>query len=131
MEKLKKYLKWIIIILATLNFGYMCYDGSRALMIGDYVRPENGEYAGQLGAWAQVVSAVGINPESTLMKSVFIAWGGVGLIMMVCYAMEVRKSERSLLVFNIASLWYLVAGTLSSAVQVILLLILRFSNRGK
>lgn len=126
-----KYLKWIIIILATLNFGYMCYDGSRALIVGDYYRPESGEYAGQLGPWAQVVTTIGIQPESTLIKSILVVWGGVGLIMMVCYAMEVRKSERALLVFNVASLWYLVAGTLSSAMQVILLLILRFSNRGK
>lgn len=123
-------LKWIVIILATLNFGYMCYDGSRGLIQGDYVRPETGEHAGQLGPWVNVVTGIGIEPESTLMKSIFLVWGGAGLILMVCYAMEIRKSDKVLMVFNIASLWYLVAGTLSSAIQVILLLILRSRNRG-
>lgn len=125
-----KLIKWIVIILATLNFGYMCYDGSRGLIQGDYVRPETGEHAGQLGPWVNVVTALGIEPESTLMKSIFLVWGGAGLILMVCYAMEIRKSDKVLMVFNIASLWYLVAGTLSSAIQVILLLILRSRNRG-
>lgn len=126
-----KYLKWIVILLATLNFGYMCYDGSRALIQGDYLRPESGEYAGELGPWANVVSAIGIEPESTFMKAIFLVWGGAGLILMVCYAMEIRKAGNALLVFNIASLWCLVAGTLSSVIQVILLLIMRYKNRGQ
>lgn len=120
-----KFLKWIVIILATLNFGFMTYDGSRALIVGDYVRPETGEYAGQLGPWSYVVSAIGINPESDLMKSIFLLWGTVGLVLMVSYAMGIRKSANALLLFNIASLWYLVAGTISSIIQVILLLIIR------
>lgn len=127
---MSRILKWIVIILATLNFGYMCYDGSRALIQGDYLRPGSGEYAGQLGPWANVVTAIGIEPESTLMKSILLVWGGAGLVLMVCYAMEIRKSDKTLMVFNIASFWYLVAGTLSSAIQVILLLIIRSRNRG-
>jgi hypothetical protein len=127
---MSRILKWIVIILATLNFGYMCYDGSRALIQGDYLRPGSGEHAGQLGPWANVVTAIGIEPESTLMKSILLVWGGAGLILMVCYAMEIRKSDKTLMVFNIASFWYLAAGTLSSAIQVILLLIIRSRNRG-
>src|SRR5688572_29688412 len=106
----------------------MCYDGSRALMVGDYVRPQSGEYAGQLGPWKQAVEAVGIEPESTTMKTIFLLWGSLGLVLMVCYAMEVRGIEKVLLVFNIASLWYLVVGTISAAIQVILLLILRYKR---
>ena len=120
-----KFLKWIVVILATLNFGFMTYDGSRALIVGDYVRPQTGEYAGQLGPWSYVVSSVGVNPESTLMKSIFLLWGTVGLVLMVSYAMGIRKSANALLLFNVASLWYLVAGTISSIIQVILLLIIR------
>ncbi len=124
-----KTLKWIIIILAVLNFGFMTVDGSRALIVGDYFRPETGEYAGQLGPWATLVSAIGINPESALMKSIFIAWGALGLILTVSFAMRVRRADNALLFFNLASLWYLVAGTLSSSLQVILLLILRFNHK--
>ena len=109
-----KTLRWIIIILAVLNFGFMTVDGSRALIVGDYFRPETGEYAGQLGPWTTIVSAIGINPESGLMKGIFIAWGGLGLILTVSFAMRVRRADRALLFFNLASFWYLVVGTLSS-----------------
>lgn len=124
-----KTLKWIIIILAVLNFGFMTVDGSRALIVGDYFRPETGEYAGQLGPWAGIVSAIGIDPESALMKSIFMAWGALGLILTVSFAMRVRRADNALLFFNLASFWYLVAGTLSSSLQVILLLILRFNHK--
>lgn len=124
-----KVLRWIVIILATLNFSFMTVDGSRALIVGDYFRPATGEYAGQLGPWSNIVSAVGIDPESTLMKSIFIIWGGLGLIFTVSFAMRVPKAGRALLFFNVASFWYLVAGTLSSTVQIILLLILRLYNK--
>ncbi len=124
-----KVLRWVVIVLAVLNFGYMTYDGSRALIVGDYVRPETGEYAGQLGPWADVVSTIGIDPDLTLMKSIFIVWGALGLIFAVSFAMRVDRSDKVLLFFNLASFWYLVAGTLSSVVQVILLLILRLYNK--
>lgn len=124
-----KTLRWIVIILAVLNFGFMTVDGSRALIVGDYFRPETGEYAGQLGPWATIVSAIGINPESGLMRGIFIAWGGLGLILTVSFAMRVRRADSALLFFNLASFWYLVAGTLSSVLQVIFLLILRFKNK--
>lgn len=72
-----KYIKWLVIILATLNFGYMTYDGSRALIVGDYVRPTSGEYTGQLGPWAEIVAQTGIDPEGNFMKSLFLIWGGL------------------------------------------------------
>lgn len=112
-------------MLATLNFGYMTVDGSRALMQGDYFRPQSGEHAGQLGPWTEVVSAVGIEPESTPMKILFLVWGTIGLILTVSYAMEVRGAGRALLLMNILSLWYLIPGTINSIVQIILLLYIR------
>lgn len=125
-----KAIRWIIIILAVLNFGYMTVDGSRALIVGDYFRPETGEYAGQLGPWAGIVSAIGINPESALMKSIFIAWGALGLIFTVSFAMRVRRADNALLFFSLASFWYMFAGTFSSSLQVILMLIIRFNKKG-
>jgi len=46
----------------------MAFDGTRALIVGDYIRPQTGEYAGQLGPWAKLVRKIGIAPESTFMK---------------------------------------------------------------
>lgn len=121
---MKKVLKWITILLAALNFGFMTYDGSRALIVGDYVRPETGEYAGKLGPWSEVAIAIGIDPESTQMKWTFLIWGGLGLIIMVSYAMGIRGAKRALIAINILSLWYLVIGTVSSIIQLILLAIM-------
>lgn len=124
-----KILRWIIVILAFLNFGFMTVDGSRALIVGDYFRPETGEYAWQLGPWAALVSTIGIHPESVLMKGIFIAWGTFGLIFTVSFAMRVKRADNALLFFNLATFWYLVVGTLSSVLQVVLLLLLRFINK--
>lgn len=44
-------LKWILIGFAVMNYGFMIYDGTRALVTGDYTRPKSGQYAGQLGTW--------------------------------------------------------------------------------
>eukprot|EP01030_Chromulinospumella_sphaerica_P013273 gene13273-biopygen11568 len=72
-------MKSIIVFLAVLNFGYMALDGSRALVTGSYIAPSSGEYKGRLGPWSKLVSAVGIEPEGKLMKTIFVVWGIVGL----------------------------------------------------
>ncbi|MFI5131163.1 MAG: hypothetical protein ACHQFX_14270 [Chitinophagales bacterium] len=118
-------IKWVIVILAVLNFGYMAFDGGRALVKGDYIRPKSGEYAGQLGPWSKLVEKLGINPESTTMKTIFLAWGLLGLVIATCYALRMSWASNGLLVINILSLWYLVPGTISSALQIVLLLIRR------
>jgi hypothetical protein len=118
-------LKWIIIILATLNFGYMTYYGSRALMMGSDMQTPIGEYAGNTCSWQDVVSVVGIVPGSTLMNYIFLIWGSLGLIIMVSYAMEVRNAQKALLIINVLSLWYLLPGTIISMLQIVLLFILR------
>ena len=119
-------LKWIVILLAVLNSGYMVFDGTRALITGDYIRPKSGEYAGQLGPWTKAVEKVGLDPMSTLMKSVFVIWGLAGLIIAICYALGVSWAWNGMMVFNICSLWYLFMGTGSSILQIILLLVIHF-----
>ncbi|MEZ5016283.1 MAG: hypothetical protein R2800_04470 [Flavipsychrobacter sp.] len=116
-------LKWIIIILSLLNFGYMAIDGARGLIIGDYIRPKTGQHAGQLGPWAKVVEKVGVNPESTLMKWLFLLWGAVGIAMAIAFGMGVANAHKGLLYMSIGSLWYLVPGTVLSTIVIILLLV--------
>ena len=118
-------IKWVIVVLAALNFGYMTFDGSRALIKGDYIRPASGEYAGQLGPWSKLVRKIGINPESTTMKLIFVVWGLFGLATTLCYVMDISWARNGLLIMNILSLWYLIPGTVSSGLQIILLLIKR------
>jgi len=117
-------LKWIIIVAATVNFGFMAFDGTRALTVGDYVRPQSGEHAGQLGPWSKVVKSIGINPESTLMKVLFVLWGLAGLTMTFCFAINLEWAWAGLLIVSISALWYLVPGTALNVLQIILLVII-------
>lgn len=119
------FLKWIVIILAIINFGFMAADGSRALIKGDYFRPAEGPYAGQLGPWATVVKHAGIDPETTTMKIIFLCWGICGIVVTTAYATGTSWGFLALLLFDIGTLWYLVAGTISSALQVVLLLLIK------
>lgn len=121
--KMLGIIKWIIVIFSVLNFGYMCFDGSRGLIVGDYVRPETGEHAGELGPWSNVVEAVGINPESNTMKTTFLVWGILGLVIAVSFAMRVNQADKYLLILSICTLWYLVPGTVLSVLQTVLLLL--------
>ncbi|MBI5840539.1 MAG: hypothetical protein HZB19_10590 [Chloroflexi bacterium] len=59
---------WIVVLLIIFNSGWMLFDGTRALVVGDYITPVAGEYAGRLGPWSNLVKAAGIEPRSTLMK---------------------------------------------------------------
>jgi hypothetical protein len=118
-------LKWIIIFLAFANAGYMAFDGTKALITGDYIRPKTGEYAAQLGPWTKLVEKIGIDPMSTLMKLIFVFWGIAGLIITVCFALKMPWAWKGLLVYNICSTWYLFMGTGSSILQIILLVIVR------
>ncbi len=118
-------IKWVVVLLAVMNFGYMAFDGSRALIKGDYIRPKSGTYAGQLGPWTKLAEKIGINPGSTTMKIIFLALGLTGLIITVCFVCKISWASNALLVLNILSLWYLVPGTISSSVQIVLLLIRR------
>ena len=119
-------LKWIVIALALLNAGYMTYDGTRALISGDYIRPKTGEYAGKLGPWTKLVEKIGIDPMSTFMKSLFIFFGIVGLIVTTCFALNIAWAWKAMFIYNICSSWNLFFGTTNSVLQVILLLIIQF-----
>lgn len=119
-------LNWIVIILAVLNAGYMTFDGTRALVAGDYIRLKTGEYAGQLGPWAKIIQAVGIAPESNLMKYFFVFYGAAWLGALVCYILKIPWAWAAMLAFAFGSLWYLWIGTINSLLQIILLLIIRF-----
>lgn len=116
-------IKWIIIFLAVLNFGFMIFDGTRAIITGDYIRPKTGEYAGKLGPWSKVAGKIGINPEGNTMKSIFIVWGMVGMYFTVAFVADKPWAWKGMLIFNICSLWYAFMGTMSSSIQVVLLIL--------
>ncbi|BBO23554.1 conserved hypothetical protein [Candidatus Nitrosymbiomonas proteolyticus] len=116
------WLGWIVLALAFIEGGWLAFDGGRALVVGDYVTPTSGQYAGQLGPWAKVVSAVGIEPRSTLMKSIHLGLGVAWLVVMICFALRLPWAWAGMVACAALGLWYLPFGTLLSIVQVVLLL---------
>ena len=108
-------LRWIAFALALLEGGWMAFDGTRALVTGDYVTPKTGPHAGELGTWARVVTAAGIDPRSTGMKCALAALGCAWLIVAVSFALGQRWAFWGMCLLAVGSLWYLVPGTVLGA----------------
>ena len=128
---MKQPLLWILAALVLIQAGWMAYDGTRALVLGDYVTPTTGPYAGQLGPWSKVVAAVGIEPRSTFMKSVFAVYGFAWLAILACFLRRVRGSWTALLLAAIGALWYLPFGTMLGAIQIGILCLPELRLRAK
>ena len=67
-----KWTTWLSVLLIAATAGWMVFDGTRALIVGDYFTQQNGEFAGQLGPWSYLVQAIGLDPRSVWMKLLFI-----------------------------------------------------------
>jgi hypothetical protein len=117
------WVQWIIAVLALQQAGWMTYDGLRALIVGDYVTPRSGEYAGQLGPWTHLVEAVGLQPRSTLMKAIFVVAGVAWLLILIAFITRQPWAWTAMLAAAIGTLWYLPIGTLFSVIQIVLLLV--------
>ena len=110
------------IALALLLGAWLVFDGGRALIAGDYVTPRTGEHAGQLGPWARVVSAVGIEPRSTLVKVLHVALGLGWLGASLALGLGWSGARGAILTLAVLSLWYLPFGTLIGLIEIGLML---------
>ncbi len=117
------WLAWVVLALALIEGGWLAFDGGRALVVGDYVTPTSGQYAGQLGPWAQVVSAIGIEPRSTLMKSIHLVLGLTWIGTMICFVLRTSWAWSGMVLCAVLALWYLPFGTVLSLIQIVLLLL--------
>lgn len=99
----------------------MAFDGVRALLIGDYFTPSEGEYAGKLGPWANLVRSVGLEPRSSFVKIVFVIYGFLYLASMVALLAGVSWASTAVIVLAILGLWYLPFGTVFNAVVIFLI----------
>jgi len=120
-----RVLRSCIIVLALGPGLFMTFDGLRALILGDYLTPTTGPYAGQLGPWSSVLSAVGIAPRSSTMKILFVMSGVTWLGATAGFLRRTPWSARALAVLAVATLWYLPVGTLMSTLVLIGLALLR------
>jgi len=115
------WLGWVVLLLAFTEGGWLAFDGGHVLVVGDYVTPRTGRFAGQLGPWSRIVSAVGIGPRSTFMKSVHLILGAAWLVVIVAFALQYEWAWWGMLACAGASLWYLPFGTLLGVVQIVIL----------
>ena len=117
------WFRWVAAVLALVQGGYMLFDGMRALLLGDYLTPSRGEYAGRLGPWANLVSAVGVDPRSAATKLAFVLYGIAWIAGVAGFVAGRPWAWTAMLVLAVATLWYVSAGTaIGLAVIVILLL---------
>ena len=114
---------WIVAGLAVFLGGWLAFDGAHALLTGDYVTPKSGRFARQLGPWSKLVAAVGIDPRSTLMKSIHVGLGALWIAVTLAYAFGASWAWGAMLGCALASLWYLPFGAVIGLVQIVLLLL--------
>jgi hypothetical protein len=112
----------LVALLAVVEAGWLAFDGVHALVTGDYVTPASGLHAGQLGPWADLVGAVGLEPRSTLVKSIHVALGTGWLVTLSLWAAGAAGARRALIVAAALGLWYVPFGTLLGVAQIALLL---------
>src|SRR5262245_13583083 len=115
-------LKWIILALALFLGGWLTFDGSRALIVRDYVTATSGPRAGQLGPWSRIVSAIGLQPRGTVVKCLHLFLGIAWLVALVVFTLHPSPGWWLVLGCAIASLWYLPIGTVVSVLVIVLLL---------
>jgi hypothetical protein len=116
------FVQWSTVLLCLLQGTWMLLDGGRALVVGTYITPSSGEYAGRLGPWARVVSLAGVEPESTGMKLAFVVLGVLWLAAGLAVAVGTGWSWTAGITLAVVTLWYLVPGTVISLVVLALLL---------
>jgi hypothetical protein len=112
---------WLPVGLVLLTASWMLFDGTRAFLVGDYVTPQSGEYAGQLGPWSALVKTVGIEPRSVLMKSIFVSYGLIAFGSAIYFALNRERGRAALMIVCILGLWYLPVGTFTNLLALILL----------
>jgi hypothetical protein len=118
-------LKWIVLALACLQGGWLVFDGSHALLVGDYITPATGPHAGQLGPWSGVVSAFGIEPRSTFIKCLLLILGLAWIGAVVFFAVRPVSGRSVIFGCAVGSLWYLPSGTFTGILVLALLLTTR------
>ncbi|MGH2691053.1 MAG: hypothetical protein ACRDHM_00935 [Actinomycetota bacterium] len=113
--------RWLAAGLSMFEAGFMLIDGARALITGEYISPKSGKYAGKLGPWAVLVRRIGVDPEGVAMKRTFVAYGVVWLGVSVGFLAGFEWAWAAMLFAAVGSLWYLVVGTITSLVVIVLL----------
>jgi hypothetical protein len=110
-------MRLLLIFASAVQGVWMLADGIHALRSGHY-------YGSRLGPWAAVVLRVGIDPNSSTMRWIFVALGVLWLVVLVLITARVRHALTLALVTAIMTLWFLPIGTLLSVMTIVCALLL-------
>ena len=100
--------------LAIINGGYLVIDAIQRFIVGDFFR-----IGGQLGPWAVLVGAIGIDPLA--MGPVFLVIGVAQVAAAAILLLRHQWGDILVLAFAVGMLWYLLFGTISSVIQIALI----------
>ncbi len=107
---------WAYLALSWLLGWWLIYDGLRQRLVGDYTR-----LGGRLGPWADLVAALGIDPQRLGLAFVALGFALVGASFGLYW--QRRWAYYTGLVAAVVGLAYLGVGTLVAGVCVVLLLL--------
>lgn len=117
-------MRWLVAVLLVFVGSWMTFDGTRAIVVGDYITPSSGQYAGKLGPWSRLVERIGIPARSKAMKASFIAIGLVHLAAAVLLVLDAGVASGWLaLVASVIGLWYLPLGTFADGIALVIVLL--------
>ena len=95
---------------------WLAIDGLRQRLLGDYFRID-----GQLGPWADLASAVGVDPQRLALTFIAVGLGLIGASFGVC--LRRRWGYAAALALSAVSLLYLGFGTPVALICLILILL--------
>jgi hypothetical protein len=107
-----------VVLIGLMIGGWLTFDGTRALIKGDYVTSKGG----QLGPWSRVVSAAGIDPRGKNMKGAHVELGILWVAAVAIFVTQGLAGRTALLGCSVLTLWYLPMGTILSVIMIGLLL---------
>ena len=110
----------LAILCAVIVGAWLAFDGARALIVGDYVTPSSGRFAGRLGPWSQLFTAIGVDPRSTGVKAIHVVVGGLILLGTLALLVREKRAKPAFLITCALGLWYLPFGTLLLGVAIVL-----------
>lgn len=121
---------WAVTALVAVTGGWMLFDGLHALVTGDFVTPGSGGHAGRLGPWAGLLSGVGLDPRSLLVKCVFVGYAAAYLGSGAAFAAGAAGAWRAVAALAVLGLWYLPFGTAANLAVLALVLVPSLRIRG-
>ena len=108
-------LHWVIVVMAMSQAAWMVFDGSWALLYGDYVISASETPGGKPAPWARVLMWTGIEPQSRLVMSGFVIYGLGWLVVMTAFAGGTDWAWTAMLWLALGSLWYVNVGAITSS----------------